>query len=70
MGDPAEVLSSLAAGLGVSAVVATGDHTPQARRRDAAVTAALASIGVESRYVDTPTLGAPGAYRNGSGQPF
>ena len=70
MGDPAEVLSSLAAGLGVSAVVATGDHTPQARRRDAAVAAALTSIGVESRYVDTPTLGAPGAYRNGSGQPF
>jgi len=70
MGDPASVLSSLAVGLGASTVVATGDSTPAARRRDGAVAAALSAVGVDCRFVDAPTLGAPGAYRNGSGQPF
>lgn len=69
-GDPAQVLADLAAEYGAGEVYCTGDTTPFARRRDRAVSQALAVHGVTLRPVDSPYAIPPGEVLNGSGSAY
>jgi deoxyribodipyrimidine photo-lyase len=66
-GDPREVVPRVAREAGAGAVHWSDDFTPYARRRDAAVTAALSSIGIEARGFPGTALVAPDALRTSSG---
>ncbi|HTU15692.1 MAG TPA: deoxyribodipyrimidine photo-lyase [Solirubrobacterales bacterium] len=70
-GRPEEILPRLAAEIGAGAVHWTADLSPWAKRRDAAVGAALAAAGMASH----PRAGAyivdePGAIRSGKDRPY
>jgi deoxyribodipyrimidine photo-lyase len=69
-GDPAVVLPALAAEVGASAVLVTGDFGPYGGRRDDAVGQALSSAGRALRRVGSPYAVDPGVVRTGSGDPY
>ncbi|GAA1427221.1 deoxyribodipyrimidine photo-lyase [Microlunatus lacustris] len=69
-GRPAEVLPRVARQAGVSTVHVSADFAPYGRRRDAAVTAALAAVDVQLRATGSPYGVAPGTLRTQTGQPF
>ena len=66
-GRPAEVLPALVREFGVTGVAANNDYSPYARRRDAAVAAAL---DVPLHCFDDLALRAPGAVFKDDGQPY
>ena len=69
-GDPASVVVDVAREVGATEVHVTVDHTPYARRRDAAVASALRRIG--SRLVEHPGLlvHEVGSIRTDAGRPY
>ncbi|MFC6152813.1 cryptochrome/photolyase family protein [Nocardioides yefusunii] len=66
-GDPREVLPDVAQALGATHVVVSGEHTPHARRRDAAVADRLASRGVVMTSAGSCHVLAPGTVRTKAG---
>ena len=66
-GDPREEVSRAARDAGAHAVHWSDDFTPYARRRDAAVAAACAAIGVEARGFPGSALVDPGRLVTSSG---
>ena len=66
-GDPREVVAQVAREAGATAVHWSDDFTPYARRRDAAVTAALSTIGVEARGFPGTALVDPDTLRTSAG---
>ena len=69
-GDPSAVVPRLAAELGVDAVFATEDFGPYGRRRDAAVSAALAAVDRRLELVGSPYAVTPGTVTRDNGQPY
>jgi deoxyribodipyrimidine photo-lyase len=69
-GDPAGELLAVAESVGATDVYATADFGPYGRRRDEAVAAALAELGVRVRYVDSPYTVQPGSVTTGSGTSY
>lgn len=69
-GDPTEVVPALAAELGAQAVYVSRDYAPYGRARDAAVAAALGSLGVRLHGVGSPYAVAPGEVNKGDGTPY
>lgn len=69
-GDPLAVVPQLAAEVGADTVVVTEDFGPLGRRRDDAVSDALAAGGRTLVREGTPYAVPPGTVRNGSGQPY
>lgn len=70
IGEPAAVLSELAARSGADRVHVTADLTPDGLRRDAAVARRLAEQGVELARSDTAYAIAPGTLRSSAGTPY
>ena len=66
-GRPEDVVASVAAEVGASAVFATGDCTPYGRRRDARVAASLSRKGRVLRLVGSPYAVPPGRVLSGTG---
>ncbi|MEM7272784.1 MAG: deoxyribodipyrimidine photo-lyase [Actinomycetota bacterium] len=69
-GSPAEIIPSLAAAVGATAVVATEDFGPYGRDRDAAVADALAADGRELILIDAPYAVRPGSVVTGGGTSY
>jgi len=69
-GDPTKVVPALAAKLGASAVFVSRDYAPYGRSRDAAVAAALGSVGSRLLGVGSPYAVAPGEVNKGDGTPY
>ena len=69
-GRPATVLPRLAAQVGAATVHVSADFAPYGRRRDDAVSRALAADGVELRATGSPYGVAPGTLRTQTGQAF
>jgi len=69
-GPPERVVAAVAAEVGATAVLATGDCAPYGRRRDARVAAALAAEGRELRRVGSPYAVSPGRVVTGGGGPY
>lgn len=69
-GRPAEVLPAVAARVGAPSVHISADFAPYGRQRDAAVSAALARVGVELRATGSPYGVAPGTLRGQTSQPY
>ena len=69
-GQPAEVVPALAAELGAQAVYVSRDYAPYGRTRDAAVAAALGSLGARLHGVGSPYAVAPGEVIKGDGTPY
>ena len=69
-GDPVDVVAALAAEIGARTVYVTGEHTPYARRRDAAVAARLAADGVAMTSAGSCHAVAPGTLRTQAGTPY
>ncbi len=70
VGDPADVVSSVARETGAATVYATGDFTPRGRQRDHRVATALAAAGRTWRALGSPYLADPGTTLAASGQPY
>jgi deoxyribodipyrimidine photo-lyase len=69
-GRPADVLASLAAEVGATAVVAAADSGPYGRRRDEAVAARLEADGIALHLVGSPYAVAPGTLHTQAGSPY
>ncbi len=69
-GRPTEVLPRVAQQVGATAVHISADFAPYGRSRDAAVSTALAAIGVELVATGSPYGVAPGTLKNKSGSAF
>ncbi|MGY6500326.1 MAG: cryptochrome/photolyase family protein [Acidimicrobiales bacterium] len=69
-GDPAEVVPAVAAEVGVDTVFASEDFGPYGRRRDRAVTEALAADDRDLALVGSPYAVEPGVIHNASGDPY
>ena len=69
-GDPREAVPALAERVGATSVHVSRETTPAGRRRDAAVSQALADKGVEWVETGTPYAVGPGLVTNGSGDPY
>ena len=69
-GDPAAVVPALASEVGAHAVYVSRDYAPYGRARDAAVAAALASLGARLHGVGSPYAVAPGDVNKGNGTPY
>jgi deoxyribodipyrimidine photo-lyase len=69
-GDPRMVLPAVAGEVGATEVHVSADYGPYGRRRDAAVSAALAAIDVALHDTGSPYAVAPGRLRTLAGQPF
>lgn len=69
-GDPADVLADVATEVGATSVHVTGEYTPYARQRDAAVAARLERSGVRMSAAGSPYVVEPGAVLTGGGTPF
>jgi deoxyribodipyrimidine photo-lyase len=70
LGDPAEVVARLAGEAGVDAVFVNRDHTPFARRRDAAIERAAAAHGIAFESSGDALLHEPGEVLTGAGSPY
>lgn len=70
LGDPAEVLSALAAEVGADAVHVSAATAPDGRERDARVAESLGRTGVGWVETGSPYAVAPGRVRNQSGQGY
>jgi deoxyribodipyrimidine photo-lyase len=69
-GDPRRVIPELAARFSAGRVVVSRDDSPYARRRDAAVAAALAATGVRFEAGRGQLIHEPEAVRRADGGPF
>ena len=69
-GDPARVVSEVAAEVGAHTVHAAEDFGPYGRRRDHAVARALAETGAELLLVGSPYAVAPGTLQTKEGTPY
>jgi len=69
-GDPSAVVPALAAEIGVDTVFATEDFGPYGRRRDAAVSEALAAAHRRLELVGSPYAVTPGTVTRDNGQPY
>jgi len=69
-GSPLRVIPALAAELGTDAAHVTAESTPYGRRRDAAVAARLADVGVAWVATGTAYAVGPGTVLTGSGTPY
>jgi len=69
-GDPAKVVPALAAEVGAQDVYVSRDYAPYGRARDAAVGAALSSLGARLHGVGSPYAVAPGDVNKGDGTPY
>lgn len=69
-GAPVEVLQELCAETGATTVLATADHGPYGRRRDAGVAEALRANRIEVSFVDSNYAVAPGTVLGDSGAPL
>jgi len=69
-GDPKIVLGQMCREIGATTVVATRDFAPYGQRRDAEVTEALRSEGIELSLLDSNYAVAPGSILNEAGAPF
>ena len=65
VGRPEDVVERLVREAGVDAVVVNGDHTPFARRRDAAIGARCEALGIPFREEADLLLNAPGTVLTG-----
>ncbi len=69
-GDPAEVLSDLAAEAGATRVHVTAETTPYGRARDDRVAERLAADGIALEPSGSPYAVPPGTLRTGGGTPY
>jgi deoxyribodipyrimidine photo-lyase len=69
-GDPVEVVPRLVTELGAERVVVSRDYGPYGRRRDAAVAAAVRSVGAGFQGVGSPYAVQPGRVAKADGTPY
>jgi deoxyribodipyrimidine photo-lyase len=70
VGKPAEVVPAVVREVGAGSVHVSRETTPAGSRRDKAVAAALAEVGVDWVETGTPYAVGPGSVLNGSGDPY
>jgi deoxyribodipyrimidine photo-lyase len=69
-GDPVQAVVDAAREVGASRVHVAADYGPYGHRRDGAVEAALAEVGIELVRTGSPYAVAPDRVKNGSGAPY
>lgn len=69
-GDPADVVTELAAELGATRVHVSADAGPYGRARDETVGGALRGVGARLVATGTPYAIGPGTVRTGAGEPY